>query len=275
MQGQPLLSIIIPTFNSALTIQRCLTSLCNQVFRDFELLIIDGRSKDNTLEIVREFQECGQTIKIFSESDDGTYDAMNKGIQMSIGSWLYFLGSDDWLYNEYVLQNVFTNKENLSFDILYGNVFRTGLDVIYDGPFDERKFLQKNICHQAIFFRRAVFKMTGFYNTKYKVLSDWDNNIKWFYNTGITKKHIDLVIANYTDHGKSSIEEDETFQAEKFLNIYKYSFNHLNKEMKLLVLRLIIYSYAVRRKYIPAFRFITAFAWDALKRVFKGKVVFN
>src|SRR3982750_4096075 len=103
----PLLSIIIPTFNSQITIERCLESLSKQTFRDFEILVIDGGSEDNTIGLVKEKQPVLPAVTLVSEKDEGTYDAMNKGIGLSTGTWLYFLGSDDWLYNEQVLQNVF------------------------------------------------------------------------------------------------------------------------------------------------------------------------
>ena len=93
----PFISIIIPTFNAESTILKALESILQQTFKDFEILIIDGLSKDKTIEIVENLKDS--RIKIHSDKDIGIYDAMNKGIHYAQGKWLYFIGSDDYLYN--------------------------------------------------------------------------------------------------------------------------------------------------------------------------------
>src|SRR5579862_9848283 len=102
----PMLSIIIATFNSSKTIGRCLDSIKNQTFTDFEIVIQDGLSTDATLEIVREFQQGNSRIvvRIESAKDRGVYDAMNRAVSKVRGTWLYFLGSDDELNDENVLE---------------------------------------------------------------------------------------------------------------------------------------------------------------------------
>jgi glycosyltransferase involved in cell wall biosynthesis len=75
-----LLSIIVPTYNSEATIERCLDSIALQTFSDFEVCIIDGGSTDRTIEIVNCFQDILKNLRVTSESDKGIYDAMNKGI---------------------------------------------------------------------------------------------------------------------------------------------------------------------------------------------------
>jgi glycosyltransferase involved in cell wall biosynthesis len=121
-------SIIIPTFNSAEYIRLALESCVIQTYKAFEVVVIDGVSDDNTLDVVGDFQGC-LNLKILSEKDNGIYDAMNKGIQMSRGEILYFLGSDDQLHDETILQEIF-NVFNIGrhFDVVYGNVnrFRLG-----------------------------------------------------------------------------------------------------------------------------------------------------
>ena len=87
------LSIIIPTFNSANTLRRALDSIIGQTLNDLEVLIMDGVSTDQTLDIAKTYND--NRIRIFSEPDNGVYDAMNKGIDKASGEWLYFLGSDD------------------------------------------------------------------------------------------------------------------------------------------------------------------------------------
>jgi len=269
----PVVSIIIPTFNSAVTIERCLKSIYNQVFQDFELLMIDGGSTDKTLEIAYGYRSESRFITIISERDNGTYDAMNKGITGSQGKWLYFLGSDDWLYNNLVLHDVFSVPENMNYDILYGDVFRTGLGYIYDGVFTGKKLLKRNISHQAIFYKREVFSKTGLFNIKYRILSDWDHNFKWFYNPSISKKYIHVVIANFTDEGVSGNKVDEIFQSDKFLNVYHYAYQFLDNDMKLGIIKLVIYSFRVRKKYMRAAGFLASFIGKQMKLTFQRKII--
>ena len=89
----PRLSIINPTFNSAKTLSRCLDSVISQSFTDWEVLMMDGVSNDDTIKIASSYQDS--RIRIYSEPDKGIYDAMNKGIDKAHGEWLYFIDSDD------------------------------------------------------------------------------------------------------------------------------------------------------------------------------------
>jgi len=84
----PYLSIIIPTYNCENTISNCLNSILTQSYVDFEILIIDGASKDTTLEILKKYDD--KRLKIVSEPDKGIYDAMNKGLKIANGNWIYF-----------------------------------------------------------------------------------------------------------------------------------------------------------------------------------------
>ena len=109
----PKVSIIIPTCNSAKTLSRCLDSVISQSFTDWEVLMKDGVSNDDTIIIASSYQDS--RIRIYSEPDKGIYDAMNKGIDKAQGEWLYFLGSDDWLLNNCVLEEIFfTSKYSVS-----------------------------------------------------------------------------------------------------------------------------------------------------------------
>src|SRR5262245_18365078 len=96
----PLISVIMPSYNSAETIRATLGSLDKQQFRDFELVVMDGGSFDSTIRIVELLASVDERVRLFSEKDKGIYDAMNKGIQAASGTWLYFLGSDDRLYDD-------------------------------------------------------------------------------------------------------------------------------------------------------------------------------
>jgi len=159
-------------------------------------------------------------LRYLSEPDEGVYDAMNKGIQLTSGEFLYFLGAGDRLLPG-VLEAVAAEIRQLPCQgktsrptLLYGNVNWSWYSRPYDGRFNRFKLLRRNICHQAIFYQRSVFERLGFYNTKYRSLADWEFNIRCFNDRGIRKRYIPLRIADFEGGGKSAITPDLAFQAD-------------------------------------------------------------
>ncbi len=209
--SSPFLSIIIPTYNSGSAINKSMESICNQSFTDYEVIIVDGVSSDETVHVAQSYLEKHAEIKIFSEPDQGVYDAMNKGIKISKGEWLYFLGSDDKLFESNVLDKISAELKTTDAEVVYGNVFSTRFSGIYAGELKKEDLIRKNICHQSIFFKRSVFKKTGLFDLKYKAHADWDHNFKWFLSDSIKHKYVELTIADYADGGFSSRTGDPIF----------------------------------------------------------------
>ena len=211
----PILTIIIPTYNSGNTLEVALKSIINQTIKDIEVLIIDGLSTDDTLKIAERYKLEFPGIKVISEKDQGIYDAMNKGIVIAKGTWLYFMGSDDSLYDSTTIEQ-FLNKEELkNNEVVYGNVYSTRFNGCYDGLFTYSKLKNQNICHQAIFFRKSIFSKIGRFNLKYKGHADWDHNIRWFFSSSLSNTYVNQIIANYADGGFSSVNGDEVFIRDK------------------------------------------------------------
>lgn len=225
----PLVSIIIPTFNSAATLHLCLNSILDQTFKNLEVIIVDGCSKDETSKIVEEFKRQDPRIQWYSEHDNGIYHAMNKGIKKARGNWILFLGSDDTLYSIATLGELYELLDG--FDVVYGNVLSTRFNGIYDGEFTREKIVEKNICHQAILFKKEVFKKVGSFNLKYRSHADWDHNLKWFLSDKIKKKYVQIIISNYADGGFSSTNDDVFFDIKywKYSLLTKDKINFLDK----------------------------------------------
>jgi glycosyltransferase involved in cell wall biosynthesis len=120
-KSTPQLSIITPTYNAADTLQACLESVAQQNYPHLEHWIIDGLSKDSTMEIVRDYAQRHSHIKYISESDKGIFDAMNKGIDLATGEFLLFLGADDMLI-ENILDTLTRNIQFLDYDLIYSKV---------------------------------------------------------------------------------------------------------------------------------------------------------
>jgi glycosyltransferase involved in cell wall biosynthesis len=208
---------------------RCLDSIILQNFQDYEILLIDGLSQDTTLETIKKYANRYPFIHFTSEKDKGIYDAMNKGIKMASGEWLYFLGSDDSLFKDSVLLEVAEGVKKSNSKIIYGNVLMKGqsrwnLDgQIFAGEYNLERILNLNICHQAIFYNKLVFERHGFYNLKYHVGADWDFNLRCFADTSFS--YINTVIANYCLEGYSSSSNDTEFSKNRGA-IYFNNFKH-------------------------------------------------
>lgn len=221
----PFLSIIIPTFNSEETLKECLDSILKQTFVNWEVWIIDGVSNDKTVEIANYYND--ERIKILSEPDKGIYDAMNKGIRISTGKWLYFLGCDDTLYDNVVLQTILGDNDLNYYDIIYGNVYSVYHGGVYNGEWNIDK-IGYNICHQSIFYKRNVFKNLGKYNTRYLIAADHDLNIKWFFSNKLKSKFCNIIVANFAGNGISSTNEDYIFNKKFNLLIFNRGQKHLS-----------------------------------------------
>jgi len=206
---KPLVSIIIPTYNSEKTIKKTLDSVVLIKKKEYELIIIDGKSKDETLNILKDYNNI--IDKMISEPDQGIYDAMNKGVNIAEGKWIYFLGSDDILTKDF---NDFTKQLKKENTIYYGNVFFGNINKIYDGYFNKYKLTRRNICQQSIFYPRKIFE-EYYFNTEYKVLADYYLNILLYSDFNYRFEYIDKVICLYSNSGFSSKFKDIKFIKDK------------------------------------------------------------
>jgi len=220
----PNISIVIPTYNSESVISHAVASVLNQTYSDFEILIIDGLSEDSTIKIVNNFND--RRVRVYAEKDNGIYDAMNKGIIRAKGKWIYFLGSDDLLFDDFTLQKASENLNNTEAKLVYGNVLISGDSIwakdgqLYNGIFTVDDLLDNNICHQAIFYNTNILK-AELYNTLYTVCADWDLNMRFFSNYPV--RYIEQTIAIFSSNGTSSFSQEDKFIDNDILeNIHKY-----------------------------------------------------
>ncbi len=205
------LSIIIPTYNSEKTIAQTLESIVAQNVNNIECLIIDGNSTDKTVNIVKTYAIKYSFIKYISEPDTGIYDAMNKGIALAKGNYLYFMGSDDVFYSKDILHNLFSLDCFNTTDFIYGNVlFKYNKMKVGE----EKTYLKliknlENICHQSIFYARHIFEKLGNYDLKYPIYADFNLNIRCFRDATISKKYIDTVICIFNEKGASHFQRSK------------------------------------------------------------------
>jgi glycosyltransferase involved in cell wall biosynthesis len=206
----PFFSIIIPTYNSAECLQKAIDSITSQTFTDYEIVFIDGVSKDNTIPLIEDAKiSYPDKIRYISEPDKGIYDAMNKSIPLASGEWIYFMGSDDQLYSSNVLQNIYEEIQKDAVDLIYGNVTAESSNKHYVYNTDSI-VLSHGIHHQSIFYKRAVFETVGKYDPFFKVSADYLLTLKIFCDPKFKTKYVNQEIACFGEGGLSSRTFDYT-----------------------------------------------------------------
>lgn len=178
----PLLSIITATYNSEKTLDATIKSILGQNHTDFEYIIIDGKSEDDTLNIIKKyeplFKEKNICYKWISEKDSGIYNAWNKGLKLVSGSWIAFLGSDDIYLDNALEKYANTILKNKNIDLIHSKV------KILKGASFIRKINKKwswnqfkknmNIAHAGAFHNINYFKKHGIYNENYIIAGDYE-----------------------------------------------------------------------------------------------------
>jgi glycosyltransferase involved in cell wall biosynthesis len=206
--NRKIFSIILATYNCGRKVERTIESILCQKKDLFELIVVDGASGDDTLDCIKKY-ESG--LHLISEKDGGVYHAFNKGIDLATGEYLYFIGAGDKL-REGVFEYV---SEFLPSDVpalVYGDAYVVKEQIHYGGEFDRSRLQKQNICHQAVFYHRDVFKLTGKYDLRYSIFSDWALNLKCFGSRRIRKQHLQCVIVDFEGGGLSSTDGDADFK---------------------------------------------------------------
>lgn len=197
-----LFSIIVPIYNVEKIIDKLILSILNQNYTNFEIIIKDGLSTDNSVPYLRSLNDS--RIKIYSCGDKGIYDAMNQAISFAQGDWLIFMGADDAFCDGNVLNDI--NNfifENNSVKIICGNFFFK--DKLVKNKFSYRMFFGNTVNHQSVFYSSEIFKLYD-YSTSYKYASDYDLNLRLFLKK-IKLKKINRAISYYGSNGVSSLNK--------------------------------------------------------------------
>ena len=180
-----ILSIITINRNNATGLETTMRSVAAQAGKDFEYIVVDGASTDESVKVIRSFEASfGDRLKWISEPDKGIYNAMNKGIGLASGDYLQFLNSGDSLVSDNVtMQMTEASKYNKFPPILYGNMLKDMPDgmVMRDKGFSGRSvslldFYTGSLNHPSSYIKRTLFEKYGCYDENLKIASDW----KWF-----------------------------------------------------------------------------------------------
>lgn len=177
----PIVTIIIAVFNGAKTLQQCIDSVAQQTYPNKELIIIDGGSKDGTVDLLKANQ--GKITYWVSEPDHGIYNAWNKGLAQAQGEWLCFLGADDYFLNAQVLERLAVQLNKLPPDIrvAYGQIMivnTEGADLYPLGePWEKIKGRFKQVMcipHPGAMHRRSLFEQHGQFDESFHIAGDYE-----------------------------------------------------------------------------------------------------
>lgn len=202
-------SIITVVFNNEKTISDTIKSVLNQTYHDIEYIIVDGKSTDDTLKIIKSY---GSKINIvISEKDYGIYDAMNKGVAIASGDVIGFINADDMLYDKHCIKKIINNF-NEDIDVVYGDktyVNRNDKSKLVRywkaGNFEKKKYKYGWMTpHLSTYIKKKIYDRYGAFDTRFKIAADYELMLRFFYKNNLKIKYIPEIIVKMRVGGISN-----------------------------------------------------------------------
>src|SRR6476469_4180491 len=202
-------SIITTTYNSEATVKDTLESVKIQDYPNIEHILVDGRSTDNTVDIIRSFPHVAQYV---SEEDQGLYDAINKGIMMSTGDVVGILNSDDFFPDRNVISSIVRAFETQKVDAVYGDIAFVKPENLHKivRYYSSKKFHPKKFAwgympaHPSFYAKKSCFEKLGYYQLDYKIAADFELLMRFFTNKTIRTFYLEKVIVYMRTGGVSN-----------------------------------------------------------------------
>lgn len=208
------ISIITTTYNSGATVRDTIEGVLKQTYKDYELIIKDGGSKDNTIEICNEYLATFEgKMKVISCPDKGIYDAMNIGIQAATGDVVGILNSDDFYTSDDILETIAREMSVPDApDAIYGDVHYVNGDDLTKSVryYSSRRFTRKRMlmgympAHPSFYVRRECYEKYGTFDTSYRVAADFENLLRLIYVNEISMRYIQKDFVTMRTGGASS-----------------------------------------------------------------------
>jgi glycosyltransferase involved in cell wall biosynthesis len=204
------ISIVTVSLNSANTIERTILSVVGQDYDPIEYIVVDGRSKDRTMEIIKAYRHKIEFV--ISEGDDGIYDAMNKGLRMASGDVVAFLNSDDEYLDRTVVGKVASTIEKQGLEAIYG-------DLVYVARHNPQRITRRWTAglyrpgafargwippHPTFFCRREVYEKYGGFNTQFRIAGDFELMLRFIKCHKIRVGYIPEVLAKMRNGGRAN-----------------------------------------------------------------------
>jgi glycosyltransferase involved in cell wall biosynthesis len=203
-------SIITVCFNCENTIRDTIKNVLYQSYKNIEYIIIDGKSSDSTIEIIKEYIPLFKgRLRYISEEDNGIYDAMNKGIRLSTGDLIGIINGDDF-YETDAVENIIEHIDLAKYQVLYGycNVIYKG-QVVKVMKTHHKRLTKDMIPHPTCFVTRQTYQNFGLFLTGFKIASDYELMLRFYKSKQVTFIQIPKIIANFRKGGVSTRSEME------------------------------------------------------------------
>ncbi|MBO5816445.1 MAG: glycosyltransferase [Paludibacteraceae bacterium] len=214
------LSIITVTYNNCEGLLKTLQSVANQTYKEFEQIIIDGGSKDNSINVIRSYEDKLPYCKWVSEPDKGIYDAMNKGIDMAEGEYCLFLNAGDALYGDSAIEELMYNNPNadiVSCNSIYEkSQYHPERYIISPKEIKASDLILNYLPHQATLIRRSLFLSIHNYDTSFKIVSDWLFFIEALLVYNASYEHIQMFLSCCESEGISNNPKNNELMGEEF-----------------------------------------------------------
>ncbi|PSU22931.1 glycosyltransferase family 2 protein [Photobacterium kishitanii] len=203
-------SIITATYNSSRTIIDTLKSLEEQTYSNIEYIIIDGASKDNTLDVIK--NNCSRVSTIISEPDNGIYDALNKGINLATGDIVGFLHSDDLFAYPEAIEDIVKSMSKNNTDAIYADLQYVDKDNINSivrywrsGEYNINKVKDGWMPpHPTFYMKRKCYEQFGLFDLKFKISADYDSLLRYLYLNNISMSYLPKVTIKMRVGGASN-----------------------------------------------------------------------
>lgn len=208
--SRPLFTIITVVYNGGEDIERTLNSVIGQDFRNYEYIVVDGKSSDDTLDIVNRHKNG--ISRIISEKDNGVYDAMNKGVGVARAKYLFFLNAGDIFYGPGVLGKIAGRIDRTVREMYFGNVIiadkKRGFKKKMQEAICFKNLFRENLSHQSLFIHRDLFKKYGLFDVKYDIFADYEWNLRVM-SRGVKPEYVDEIISVFRIGGMSTPDSPE------------------------------------------------------------------
>lgn len=207
------ITVITATYNSGGTLRDTIRSVLSQSFVDWEHIIVDGKSRDNTLDIIKEMEpEYKGRLKWVSEPDKGIYDAMNKGLRMATGDVVGILNSDDFFSDSMVLSRINNEFRNNPIDAVYGDIHFVVPDELtkcvryYSSRFFQSWMMVFGYqpAHPSFYCRRECYEKYGPFDISFKIAADFENMLRLIYLNNIRTSYIPMDFVTMRQGGAST-----------------------------------------------------------------------
>lgn len=208
------ISIVTAAYNSGKTIADTFKSVLRQSYLDYEYIVVDGCSKDNTIDVIMEYEPRFKgKMRWVSEPDKGIYDAMNKGIKMATGDVVGIINSDDFFTSNEVLESVAKEfGKDYSLDAIYGDIHfvkdedLTKCTRYYSSSYFRPWLLRFGFmpAHPSFYVRKEVYERHGLYDLQFRTSSDFEMMVRLFGKNKIKSKYINMDFVTMRAGGEST-----------------------------------------------------------------------